>query len=437
MAGTPSLGTISTKQQRIAVLAKEMPDVALRTLAHHIDADWLKEAWQQTRKDGATGIDGQTAAAYAEELDENLAGLLDRTKSGTYRAPPVRRTYIPKADGKMRPLGIPTIEDKVLQRAFLMLLEPVYEQVFHDSSYGFRPGRSAHQALEQLRNHLRSVGGGWVLDVDIRAFFDSVDHGVLRNLVQQRVGDGVVTRQIGKWLNAGVLEAGALTRSTLGTPQGGVISPLLANIYLHYAVDDWFAAEVIPRLRGRAHLVRYADDFVMVFQREDDARRVLEVLPQRLARFGLEVSPEKTRLVWFGRPTSDADPPDTFDFLGFTFYWGKSRKGWQTVRWKTAKKRVARTLRRFWEYCCDHRHQPVETQHATLGRMLRGHYQYFGLTMNMRALDQVHDRVKAMWQYWLDRRSQKARMTWERFKALLQRLPLPKPNVVHSVFRSA
>jgi group II intron reverse transcriptase/maturase len=437
MAGAPHPSTISTKQQRIATLARQMPDEALRTLAHHIDVDWLKGAWRQTRKDGATGIDGRTAAAYAQDLEGNLARLLDRSKSGLYRAPPVRRTYIPKADGKMRPLGIPTIEDKVLQRGFLMLLEPLYETVFHDCSYGFRPGRSAHQALEQLRNHLRSVDGGWVLDVDIRAFFDRVDHGVLRELLQQRVRDGVVIRQIGKWLNAGVMEAGALTRSDLGTPQGGVISPLLANIYLHYAVDEWFAEAVVPRLRGRAHLVRYADDFVMVFEHEDDARRVLEVLPKRLARFGLEVSPEKTRLVRFGRPTSDTDPPDSFDFLGFTLFWGKSRQGRPTIRWKTAKKRVARTLRSFWEYCRDCRHHPVQAQHAALGRKLRGHYQYFGLTMNFRTMDEVFHRVKAIWRYWLDRRSQRSRMTWQRFHGLLARMPLPKPRVVHSVLRIA
>lgn len=437
MAGPPTPDNISTKQQRIATLARQMPDRALRSLAHHIDVDWLKEAWRQTRKDGATGIDGQTAAAYAEDLEGNLSRLLDRVKSGTYRAPPVRRTYIPKADGKLRPLGIPTIEDKLLQRAFLMLLEPLYETVFRDCSHGFRPRRSAHQALEQLRDHVRSVGGGWVLEVDIRAFFDRVDHRVLRELLQQRVCDGVVIRQIGKWLNAGVMEGGAYTRSTLGTPQGGVISPLLANLYLHYVVDEWFAVDVTPRLRGRAHLVRYADDFVMVFEREDDARRVMEVLPKRLARFGLEVSPEKTRLVRFERPSSDANPPDSFDFLGFTLFWGRSRKGWMVVRWKTAKTRLARTFHAFWEYCRHNRHKPLPTQHAALSRKLRGHYQYFGLTMNMRALAQVFDRVKAIWRYWLDRRSQKSRMTWARFKLLLGRMPLPTPCVVHSVLRIA
>lgn len=435
MARTSGLGTISTRQQRIATLAGQMPDKALYSLSHHIDVDWLKEAWRQTRKDGATGIDGQTADEYAKDLEGNLAQLLERVKSGLYRAPPVRRTYIPKSDGKLRGLGIPTIEDKALQRAFKMLLEPLYEQVFLPSSFGFRPGRSAHQALEQLRSHLMAMRGGWVLDVDIRAFFDSVDHGILRELLQQRVRDGVVLRQIGKWLNAGVMEGGAVTHSNLGTPQGGVISPLLANVYLHYAVDEWFAVDVLPRLRGRAHLVRYADDFVMVFQREDDAKKVMEVLPRRLARFALEVSPEKTRLVRFERPSSDTPPPESFDFLGFTLYWGKSRKGTSVVRWKTAKKRVARTLRSFWEHCRDHRHDSIEDQRHALSRKLEGHYGYFGLTMNMRALGEVYDRVKAIWRYWLDRRSQRAHMTWDKFKRLLERMPLPRPHVVHSVFR--
>jgi group II intron reverse transcriptase/maturase len=273
--------------------------------------------------------------------------------------------------------------------------------------------------------------------VDIRAFFDSVNHAVLRDLVQQRVRDGVVMRQIGKWLNAGVLESGTLTRSELGTPQGGVVSPLLANIYLHYAVDAWFAADVIPRLRGRAHLVRYADDFVMVFEDEADAKRVLEVLPKRLARFGLEVSPEKTRLVRFERPRSDADPPDTFDFLGFTLHWGLSRRGTQTIRWQTSRKRVNRTLRAIWEYCRANRHRPIEVQHGALSRRLRGHYQYFGLTMNTRALALVFYRVVLCWRYWLSRRSQKSSVNWKGYAELLRRHPLPRPRAVHSVFRTA
>lgn len=438
MAGTSRPDPISTRRQRIAELARRTPETVLTTLAHHIDRNWMHDALRLTRKDGATGIDGQTMSEFLTgDLDEKLGELEDLAKSGRYRAPPVRRALIPKDGGGTRKLGIPTVADKVLQRAFAMLLEDVYEQIFHDCSYGFRPGRSAHQALSAVREGLRSLGGGWVLDVDIKSFFDSVDHATLRELVSRRVRDGVVFRMIGKWLNAGVLEEGAVVRSDRGTPQGGVISPVLANIYLHYAVDEWFENEVKPRLRGRAFLVRYADDIVMVFEAEHDARRVLEVLPHRLARFKLELSPEKTRLVYFGRPGSGSQPPGPFDFLGFTLFWGISRKGWKTIRWKTSRKRINRTLKAFNQWMRRHRHDPVSAQQQAISRKLRGHYNYFGLTMNIRALQQVHRRVVRLWRQWLDRRSQRGRMPWRRFVEVLDRHPLPRPQIVHSVFRIA
>jgi len=438
MAGTLRPEPISTRRQRIAELARRTPEMALTTLAHNIDRAWMQEALRLVRKDGATGIDGQTMAEFMSgDLDEKLGELEDLAKSGRYRAPPVRRATIPKDGGGTRKLGIPTVADKVQQRAYAMLLEDVYEQVFLDCSYGFRPGRSAHQALTTVREGLRSMGGGWVLDVDIKSFFDSVDHAILRDLVSKRVRDGVVHRMIGKWLNAGVLEGGAVVRSDRGTPQGGVISPVLANIYLHYAVDEWFENEVKPRMRGRAFMVRYADDIVMVFEDEDDARRVAEVLPHRLARFKLELSPEKTRLVYFGRPGGGSEPPGTFDFLGFTLFWGISRKGWKTIRWKTSRKRISRTLKGFNEWMRRHRHAPVAAQQQTLSRKLRGHYNYFGLTMNIRALQQVFRRVVRLWRLWLDRRSQRGRMPWRRFVEVLERHPLPRPEIVHSVFRTA
>jgi RNA-directed DNA polymerase len=315
-----------------------MPGTAFSTLAHHIDMAWLREAYRRTRKDGAPGVDGQTAAEYEQDLEENLQSLLDRAKTGRYKAPPVRRTYIPKGDGRMRPIGIPTLEDKVLQRAVLMVLEAVYEQDFMDCSYGFRPGRSAHDALEALRDHAMAMHGGWLLETDIESFFDSLDHAVLREILAKRVRDGVLTRLIGKWLNAGVMAEGGVYHPETGTPQGGVISPLLANIVLHEVVDVWFEEQVVPRLRGEAHLVRFADDLVIVFAREDDARRVYDVLPKRMERYGLRLHPDKTRLVRFERPPfrSPGDPgptresgsrPGTFDFLGFTHYWGQSRRG--------------------------------------------------------------------------------------------------------------
>jgi group II intron reverse transcriptase/maturase len=278
------------------------------SLAHHIDINRLYEAFRRTRKDGAVGVDGQTGEDYEANLRDNLQSLLDRAKSGTYVAPPVRRTYIPKAGSatETRPLGIPTFEDKVLQRAVVMVLETIYEQIFLACSYGFRPGRSAHQALEDLWRQTTTMRGGWILDVDVRKFFDTIDRAHLRALLKRRVRDGVLLRLIGKWLNAGVLEEGNLTFPEAGTPQGGVISPLLANIFLHYVLDEWFEQEVRPRLKGHAFLIRYADDFVMGFALEEDARRVLEVLPKRFEKYGLTVHPQKTRLVPFERPPADS-----------------------------------------------------------------------------------------------------------------------------------
>jgi RNA-directed DNA polymerase len=261
MTGTPNPESMSTGRQRIAELARQSPQMSFTSLAHHLDLRLLHEAYQRSRKDGAVGVDGQTAEDYAVHLLDNLQELLNRAKSGTYRAPPVRRVHIPKGTGdETRPIGIPTFEDKVLQRAVALILEAVYEQDFYNCSYGFRPGRSAHQALEALWQEAMCLGGCWIIEVDIRKFFDTLNHACLRELLRRRMRDGVLTRLIGKWLSAGVLEEGVVTTPEAGTPQGGVISPLLANIYLHYVLDEWFEREVKPRLRGRAFLIRYADD---------------------------------------------------------------------------------------------------------------------------------------------------------------------------------
>ena len=444
MSEAQNFGSMSTKRQRIAELARRSPSLAFTSLAHHIDLDGLRQAYAQVRKDGAVGVDGQTAAAYAVDLEKNLQSLLDRAKSGTYRAPPVRRVYIPKGtSGDTRPLGIPTFEDKVLQRAVVNVLEPIYEQDFKDCSYGFRPGRSAHQALQALWQHVMGIGGGWIVEVDIRRFFDTLDHGQLRELLQRRVRDGVLLRLIGKWLQAGVLEDGGYTRSATGTPQGGVISPLLANIYLHYVLDEWWQGEVQPRLRGRAFLIRYADDFVMVFTCEDDARRVLEVLPKRFEKFGLQLHPDKTRLVPFARPQSapatlpvtEIREPGTFDFLGFRHHWGRSRRGFWVVRRRTATDRFRRALKTIAQWCRHYRHLPVQQQHRTLSQKLTGHYGYFGITGNFSMLQRFRDQVRRLWRFWLSRRNRRGPMTWPRFAALLQCYPLPPPRVVHSVYR--
>jgi len=374
-------------------------------------------------------------------LEGNLRALLERAKSGTYRAPPVRRVHIPKGDGKQtRPIGIPTFEDKVLQRAVSMLLEAVYEQDFYDFSYGFRPGRSAHQALEQTTDGLVKMAGGWVLEVDIKKFFDTLGHEPMMEMLRQRVRDGVLLRLIGKWLNAGVLEGLELSYPETGTPQGGVISPLLANIYLHVVLDDWFVREVQPRLSGRAWLIRYADDFVIVFQREQDARRVYEVLPKRFARFGLTLHPDKTRLLDFRRPDrkddeggDDGTGPRTFDLLGFTILWGRSRRGKWVTQKHTAASRLSRSLHRFREWCRMHRHDPVREQHHTLSQKLRGHYAYYGVTGNSRALRRFFWEAVRAWHKWLARRSYAAHRTctWEWMARLLQRLSLPPPRIVH------
>lgn len=434
MGETQSSPTVTTKLERIAAIAREKPGEALTALAHHIDVDWLREAYRRTRKDGARGVDGRSAQEYEEKLETNLEGLLNRAKSGTYRAPPVRRVHIPKGDGKQtRPIGIPTFEDKVLQRAVAMVLEAVYEQSFYDFSYGFRPGRSAHRASQAVWEAAMGMNGGWVLEVDIRRFFDTLVHEHLRDILSRRVRDGVILRLIGKWLNAGVLEGVELSRPEAGTPQGGVISPLLANVYLHEVVDDWLVREVRPRLEGRAELIRYADDLVFVFAQRADAERVLRTLPKRFGKYGLTLHPDKTRLVPFKRPDRDGDGSGsgTFDFLGFTHHWGKSRKGNWVVQRRTAKDRFSRALRRVREYCRSHRHADIEEQQIALVHKLRGHYAYYGVTSNYDALARFRYEVILTWRKWLSRRSQRAYLCWKKMTRLLEHYPLPLPRIVH------
>jgi RNA-directed DNA polymerase len=416
-------------------MARTHRDRAFASLNHVLDLEWMLEAYRTTRKDGAAGIDGTTAADYAEALEANLLNLLDRIKSGRYQAPPVRRSYIPKADGSQRPLGIPTFEDKVAQRAIVMLLEAIYEQDFLCCSYGFRPGRSAHDALHNLRTALITQGMRWVLDIDIRRYFDTIPHDQLRRLLGRRVTDGVVRRMIDKWLKAGVMEAGSLTYSTEGTPQGGVISPLLANIYLHYVLDEWVATTVGERLKARHLLVRYADDFVMAFKDHLDAKRVYRVLGQRLARFGLALHPDKSRFIdfRFKRPDGLRHPATsgtTFDFLGFTHVWGKSRKGKNVVRQVTAKARFARALSAVTEWCQRCRHQPIRQQHARLSAMLRGHYGYYGITGNGRRLRWYLHQVERIWKKWLSRRGRHGNFRWDRLRELLKRHPLPPARII-------
>jgi RNA-directed DNA polymerase len=435
--------SVSTKLERIAKLAKQMPNAALSTLAHHIDIDWLREAYHRTRKDAAVGVDGQTAADYEANLEDNLRSLLKRAKSGDhYRAPPVRRVHIPKGDGnnQTRPIAVPTFEDKVLQRSVAMVLEAVYEQDFLDCSYGFRPGRSPHQAVQAVWKQAMDMGGCWVLEVDIEDFFGSLDKTRLREVLCQRIRDGVLLRLIGKWLNAGVMVQGCLYHPETGVPQGGVISPILSNVYLHEVLDQWFERQVKPRLKGRAFLTRFADDFVLTFEREQDALRVQDVLPKRFDKYGLRLHPTKTRLVRFYPPL--ASPPTgggsqrqrSFDLLGFTLYWGRSRKGRWVVQQKTMKSRFRRAVRRISMWCEENRHLPVREQSKALSQKLRGHYSYYGVTGNYRALQQLYDKVQRIWHKWLERRSNHS-LRWERMSAILKAFPLARPRVVHSAYR--
>lgn len=428
------------------MLAKQSPQMAFTSLAHLMDIDWLKEAYRRTRKDGAVGVDGMTAEEYEQDLEGNLQRLFDRVKAGTYRAPPVRRVHIPKGGSttETRPIGVPAFEDKVLQRAVVMLLEPIYEPDFLDCSYGFRPGRSAHQALDSFWKQLMNSGGGHVLEVDIRKFFDNLDHGHLRTFLQLRVRDGVLLCLIGKWLNAGVMEDGSVSYPDSGSPQGGVVSPIASNVFLHYVLDLWFEQEVKPRLKKRAFLIRFADDFVIGFSDLRDAQRVMDVVPKRFGKYGLTVHPTKTKLVSFRPPSSTTkdrgeprDRPGTFDLLGFTHYWDRSRRGQWIVKKKTATDRFSRAVRSIDSWCHDNRHLPLREQQQKLNQKLRGHYAYYGVTGNSASLSRFLHEVERRWRKWLLRRNRERVLSWQLFRRLLQRFPLAKVRTVRSVYRHA
>lgn len=434
MGDTSRSQTVSTKLRKIAEQAVRYPDTVFTTLMHHIDVDFLFEAFRRTRKDASPGVDGVTAQEYARNLGENLRSLHARMRSGQYKAPPVKRTWLEKEGGKQRPIGMPAFEDKVVQRAVAMLLGAVYEQDFRDFSYGFRPGRNPHQALRALREQCLAQNTGWIVDADVSGFFDNLDHGCLRDILRRRVNDGGVLRFVGKWLNAGVLEGQQLSYPDTGSPQGGVISPMLSNIYLHHVLDEWFVRDVQPRLKGRAFLIRFADDFVIGCEHEEDARRVLAVLPKRFGRFGLSIHPEKTRLVKFGKPGPKGAPKGgngTFDFLGFTHYWTTSRQGYWVIKRKTMRKRLSRAIRALWRWCRANRHAPIVEQYRVLCQKLRGYYQYYGLRGNIKALSTLLYHVRRAWRYWLNRRDRETNFTWEKLDKLERKFRLPRPRIIH------
>ncbi len=426
--------SVSTKQISIANTAKKYPHEAITVLHPYLDEHWLWEASNRVRKDCASGVDNQSALDYEEGKGERLKALLGKAKNGSYRAPPVKRVYIPKGNGERRGIGIPTYEDKILQRAAVMLLEPIYEEAFHDFSFGFRPGKSPLQALEYLREQCYKQEVAYILDVDIRKYFDTIDHGHLREILNARVRDGVVRRLIDKWLKAGVWEAGRVHTPETGSPQGGVISPLLSNIYLHTILDNWYVTEVKDQLRGKSFLVRYADDFVIGFSSKRDAESFQEKLKERFARYGLEIHPQKTRLVGFKRPSKyarkDEPKPESFDFLGFTHYWGTSLKGNNVVHRKTSGKRFTRALKAMKEWGWAHRHLPLKQQQEQINRQLSGHYGYYGITGNSRSLNRLRFEVQKNWRKWLGRRTRKGRTNRSAFNALLRNYPLVFPKIV-------
>jgi RNA-directed DNA polymerase len=432
MANAQTLEDMSPGLVKVVARAQREPEGRFHSLAQLIDVAALKRAFHRQRSDAAVGVDGVTKEEYGQNLEANLQELHARLKEQRYRHQPIRRVHIPKAPGKTRPIGISAFEDKLVQDAVREVLEAIYEQDFLESSYGFRPGRSAHDAVRTLK---RIVEGGevqWIFEADIVSFFDSLDRNELKQMLEVRVVDGSLQRLIGKCLHVGVLDGEMLVEPELGTAQGSVLSPLLGNVYLHYVLDLWFETEVKPRLRGKATLIRYCDDFIIGFEREDDARRVMAVLGKRLGRFGLALHPDKTRLLPFWRPPQGQQSgkgPATFDFLGFTFYWTRTRKGHWRMWCKTRRASLRRAKKAIYDWCRRHRHLSIEEQHAALNRRLRGHFNYFGVSGNFRSLLRLVEATKRAWYKWLRRRSQRTRLNWERFTDLLRWWPLPRPRI--------
>ena len=433
MPNASTLVDMSPGLLKVVDRAQREPEGRFHALAHLIDMPALERAYRRQRADAAVGIDGVTKEQYGQALEVNLQGLHARLKAKRYRHQPIRRVHIPKAQGKTRPIGVSAFEDKVVQDAVREVLAAIYEQDFLGCSYGFRPGRSAHDAVRTLEQIVHRGEVRWIFEADIVSFFDSLDRTELKKMLEVRVADGSLLRLIGKCLHVGVLDGEAVVEPELGTVQGSVLSPLLGNIYLHYVLDRWFATEVKPRLPGKTTLLRYCDDFIIGFEREEDARRVRVVLEKRLKRFGLTLHPDKTRLLPFWRPPTtqqSGQGPATFDFVGFTFYWRRTRTGHWRMGCKTRRASLRRAKQALYDWCRRHRHQSVEAQHAALSRRLRGHVNYFGVHGNLQRLRQLVGATKRAWYKWLCRRSQRKRLTWERFTDFLRQRPLPRPRIM-------
>ena len=436
MAEAKTFGDVSPGPLKVAERAKRNPEQKILALAQYIDVPALARAFRRLRKDAAVGVDGVTVEQYAQNLEENLRELHGRMKAGKYRHQPIRRVNIPKENGKTRPVGVSTVEDKIVQGALKDVAEVVYEQDFLECSYGFRPGRRQHDAIRILDQEVGRGTMQYVLEADIVSFFDSIDRKMLMEMLRERIADESLMRLVGKCLHVGVLEGEKYSEPDVGTTQGSALSPLLGNIYLHHVLDLWMERAVKPHLNGKCKLVRYADDFIIGFERKDDAERVMKVLPERMAKYGLTLHPEKTRLLEFRPPRNGEGNKGTatFDFLGFTTHWRKTWRGKWRVAFKTRRARLSRAITAVADWCRRHRHLPVKEQHAMLVRKLVGHYNYYGVNGNIASLEALKDSAEVAWRKWLDRRSQRAHMTWKRFALLLAAMPLPAPRITVQIW---
>ena len=432
MTGAWTSGLTSPAIRKVVDRARREPEGRFHSLAHLLDVPALAAAYWSIRKDAAVGGDGVTKDQYGQDFEQNLQDLYARLRSQRYRHQPIRRVHIPKDGGRTRPIGISALEDKIVQSAVRHVLEAIYEQDCLDCSFGFRPGRHAHEAIRALAKVVFRGEVHWILEADIVSFFDRLDRTRLQERLQVRVADGSLLRLIGKLLQVGVLDGEAYITPDRGTAQGSGLSPLLGNVYRHYALDVWFDQVVRPRLRGRATLVRYADDVVIGFERRDDAERVMDVLPKRLGRDGLTLHADKTRVLPFGRPPrrqQGGKGPASFDFLGFTRHWRRARSGRWGMWCETRSSRLQRAMTVAAAWCRRHRHLPVAVQHAALTRRIQGHFNDFGVSGNARSLGLLVDATERHWYKWLRRRSNRTRLTWPRFVALLERYPLPVPRI--------
>jgi group II intron reverse transcriptase/maturase len=420
-----------TVELEIAKRAEKYTESGLTNLHQFMDVDLLREIMTVMNKKSATGIDGQGWTNYCIEHQEDLYDLLSEFKTGQYKAPPVRRVYIPKDKHSQRPLGIPTVRDKILQGGVRALIEPVYEKIFKDFSYGYRQGKTIHQALDYLFRQVSFGKMPYIIDADIQNFFGSIDFVHMREFLAHRVNDGIIRKMIDKWMKAGVFKDGEISYPEMGTPQGGSISPLLSNIYLHYVLDEWFVAEIQPRLKGKSFMVRFADDFVIGFSNMEDAKKVMEVLPKRFGRYNLKLHPEKTKLL-----DMESEPVRgnrSFDFLGFTHYMGKSLKGFPILKRKTSKKKFTKSMTKITDWIKKNRHMKLSKMIDAINVRLRGHYNYYGITFNSRAISRYFREVSKVLLKWINRRGGKKAWNWERYKLLISQWKiLLKPRIYHS-----